>query len=147
MKIDTQTLQVEITISPAERRKGGQRSSASGSKVPDPPRIPRIARLMALAIKFEAVVERGEVRDYADLARLGYVTRARITQIMNLLNLAPDIQQALIDHAPEFRFTERDARNTTRLVCWNEQRKHFDAQNRPTDLLRTLVDPAAVKKG
>jgi hypothetical protein len=34
------------------------------------------------------MVECGEVRDYADLARLGYVTRARITQIMNLLNLA-----------------------------------------------------------
>ncbi len=37
-----------------------------------------------------------EVRDYADLARLGYVTRARLTQIMNLLLLAPDIQDALL---------------------------------------------------
>jgi hypothetical protein len=37
------------------------------------------------------MIERGEVRDYADLARLGYVTRARLTQIMNLLLLAPDI--------------------------------------------------------
>jgi hypothetical protein len=34
---------------------------------------------MALAIKFQDMVDRGEVRDYADLARLGYVTRARIT--------------------------------------------------------------------
>jgi hypothetical protein len=47
---------------------------------------------MALAIKFQGMVDRGEVRDYADLARLGYVTRARVTQIMNLVNLAPDIQ-------------------------------------------------------
>jgi hypothetical protein len=46
---------------------------------------------MALAIKFQQMVECGEVRDYADLARLGYVTRARTTQIMNLLNLAPEI--------------------------------------------------------
>ncbi len=58
MKIDTQTLQVEITIAPAEGRKGGQRSRASGSKVPDPPRIPRITRLMALAIKFQDMVDR-----------------------------------------------------------------------------------------
>jgi len=36
-----------------------------------PPRIPRIARLMALATKFQDMVDRGEVRDYADLARLG----------------------------------------------------------------------------
>ena len=34
--------------------------------------------------------------DYADLARLGHVTRARVTQIMNLLQLAPEIQEALL---------------------------------------------------
>ena len=51
---------------------------------------------MALAIKFQGMVERGEVRDYADLARLGYVTRARITQIMNLLNLAPSLLSQII---------------------------------------------------
>ncbi len=59
---------------------------------PAPPRIPRITRLMALAIKFQDMIDRGEVKDYADLARLGLVTRARVTQIMNLLNLAPDLQ-------------------------------------------------------
>jgi hypothetical protein len=58
--------------------------------------LPRITKLMALAIRFDTLVSRGEVQDYADLARLGYVTRARITQIMNLLNLAPDIQEALL---------------------------------------------------
>jgi hypothetical protein len=57
---------------------------------PAPPRIPRITRLMALAIKFQAMIDRGEVKDYADLARLGIVTRARITQIMNLSLLAPE---------------------------------------------------------
>jgi hypothetical protein len=58
--------------------------------------IPRVARLLALAIRFDGLVRRGEVQDYADLARLGYVTRARITQIMNLLNLAPDIQEDIL---------------------------------------------------
>src|SRR3954453_20580078 len=51
---------------------------------------------MALGIKFQDMVESGQVRDYADLARLGYVTRARLTQIMNLLLLAPDIQETLL---------------------------------------------------
>jgi hypothetical protein len=51
---------------------------------------------MALAIKFQVMVDSGKVRDYADLARLGYVTRARLTQIMNLLLLAPDIQEHLL---------------------------------------------------
>src|SRR5438045_91245 len=58
--------------------------------------VPRIARLMALAIRFEDLVRRGEVQDYADLARLGHVTRARITQIMNLLMLAPDLQEQIL---------------------------------------------------
>ena len=59
-------------------------------------RVPRIARLMALAIRFDGLLQRGEVADYAELARLGHVTRARVTQIMNLLNLAPDIQEELL---------------------------------------------------
>ena len=51
---------------------------------------------MALAIRMDGLVRGGEVADYADLARLGHVSRARVTQIMNLLQLAPDIQEALL---------------------------------------------------
>ena len=59
-------------------------------------RVPRIARLMALALRFEHLVQNGTVRYYAELARLGQVSRARATQIMNLLHLAPDIQEAIL---------------------------------------------------
>ncbi len=59
-------------------------------------RVPRLARLMALAIRFEELLRAGEVRDYAELARLGHVTRARITQIANLRLLAPDIQEQIL---------------------------------------------------
>ena len=58
--------------------------------------IPRVARLMALAIRFDDLVRSGEVEDFADIADLGQVTRARISQIVNLLNLAPDIQEAML---------------------------------------------------
>ena len=54
------------------------------------------ARLMALAIRFEHLVRTGRVASYAVLARLGQVTRARISQIANLLHLAPDIQEELL---------------------------------------------------
>ena len=73
--------------------------------------------LTALAIRFEGLVRRGDVRDYADLARLGCVTRARITQIMNLLHLAPDIQEALLflpPHAPGPRPDLREGRPSHR---------------------------------
>src|SRR5262249_27765113 len=59
-------------------------------------RVPRGTRLLALAHRFEKLIRDGEVRDYADLARLGHMTRARLTQIMNLLNLAPDIQEEIL---------------------------------------------------
>jgi hypothetical protein len=58
--------------------------------------IPRIARLMARAIRFDGLLRDERFRDYAEIARLGRVTRARITQIMKLLNLAPDIQEHIL---------------------------------------------------
>ncbi|HEV7279608.1 MAG TPA: hypothetical protein VGN57_05295 [Pirellulaceae bacterium] len=51
---------------------------------------------MALALRFEELLGRGEIVDQADLARLAQVTRARVTQIMNLRLLAPDIQEELL---------------------------------------------------
>ncbi len=62
----------------------------------EPGRVPRVARLMALAIRFEEYLRAGQVADYSELAELGQVTRPRISQIMNLLNLAPDIQEELL---------------------------------------------------
>jgi hypothetical protein len=58
-------------------------------------RVPRIARLMALAIRMENLIRAGII-DYSQLAQLGHVSRARITQIMNLLLLAPDIQEQIL---------------------------------------------------
>ena len=60
------------------------------------PRISRVARLMALALRFEKLVQSDEVKDYAELACLGRVTHARISQIMNLLQLAPDLQERVL---------------------------------------------------
>lgn len=79
--------------------KGSRRTLSDGAKPPPPPklgRVPRVARLMALALRFEQYHREGQVTNQTDLAELGHVTRARISQIMNLLNLAPDIQEALL---------------------------------------------------
>jgi len=51
---------------------------------------------MALAIRFDRLIKSGEVTDQADIARLGHVSRARVTQIMNLLLLAPGIQEGIL---------------------------------------------------
>jgi hypothetical protein len=77
---------------------------------------------MALAIKFQGMVDRGEVRDYADLARLGYVTRARLTQIMNLLLLAPVIQEEILG-LRDRTVAERHVRPIAKTVDWEHQRE------------------------
>jgi hypothetical protein len=51
---------------------------------------------MALALRLDELVRTGVVGDYAELARLGHVSRARISQILNLLALAPDLQESLL---------------------------------------------------
>ena len=62
----------------------------------EPGKIPRISRLMALAIKFEQMLGNGEATDQSSLARMVDVTQPRMSQIMNLLHLAPDLQEALL---------------------------------------------------
>jgi hypothetical protein len=61
-----------------------------------PGRVPRVSRLMALALRLDELVRTGQVASYSELASLGQVTRARVSQIMSLLHLAPDIQEALL---------------------------------------------------
>jgi hypothetical protein len=72
------------------------------------------------------MVDRGEVRDYADPARLGFITRARMTQIMNLLNLARNIQEGILEsdagEAATKRLCERHLRTITSLGLWKDQR-------------------------
>jgi len=59
-------------------------------------RTPRVSKLMALAIRFDELIREGKVWDQSDLARLAHVTQPRMTQIMNLLHLAPDIQEQIL---------------------------------------------------
>jgi hypothetical protein len=92
-------------------------------------RLPRITRYMALAIYYEDLIRQGHVYDYAEIATLGHVTRARVTQIMNLRLLAPDVQESLLN-VP--RLTEGRSQFSLRKLqvlalepCWREQRRLF----------------------
>jgi len=92
----------------------------------EPLRLHRITKLMALAIRFEGLVREGVVRDYAEMARLGQVTRARITQVMVLLQLAPDIQEEVL-FLPRVAIgkdpiSERDLRPIAATLDWTVQR-------------------------
>jgi hypothetical protein len=86
--------------------------------------VPRVARLLALAIRLEGLVRGQVVRDYAAVARLGGVTRARMTQIMKLCDLAPDIQEQIL-LSPVAGVNERNLRPVCKPIDWEEQRHLF----------------------
>jgi hypothetical protein len=117
---DPNTLDIEISIRPAKGRRGGRSPSAESTGTVAPP-ISRLARLLALAIKFQDMVDQGHVRDYADIARLGYVTRARLTQIMNLSLLAPEIQDGILFGGNGSALQESRLRVVVAFPYWQDQ--------------------------
>ena len=91
-------LTIERNVHFHRRGRGSRKELRTGAapRPTTPGRVPRIARLLALALRFEQLVRDGAVADYAELAELGHVTRARVSQIMNLLQLPPDIQEQIL---------------------------------------------------
>ncbi|WDI41473.1 hypothetical protein [Bremerella sp. P1] len=90
-------------------------------------RISRISKLMALAIHFQQLLDDGVVEDQSDIARLSHVTQPRITQIMNLLLLAPVIQEDLL-HLPKVsegkdQVHEKLLRPIAAEVCFQKQQE------------------------
>ena len=123
----TQELRLEFTIQFERRQRGRKQVTPALDEPSVCGKLPRISRLMALAIHFDRLVRNGEIHDYTELAGLGHVTRARITQIMNLTNLAPDIQEAIL-FLPRHE-SGRDGLHLRQLqqmagcICWKRQRR------------------------
>ncbi len=91
------TMIVEVPVSFHRCDRGSRKELRSQAEAALPAgRVPRVARLMALALRLEELVRTGQVASCGALASLGHVTRARICQILNLIHLAPDIQEALL---------------------------------------------------
>lgn len=93
-------------------------------------RLPRVTQVLALAIQVQDMIERGEARDYADLARLGCLSRERMSQIMELIWLAPDIQRAILEfpatRTSRFPVSEAAVRRIAANLRWEEQRVLWD---------------------
>ena len=103
------------------------RPSAAVAQATD--RVPRITRLLALALKFEEMIRSGVVGNYTVMAQLGRVSRSRVTQVTNLLNLAPDIQEEILFLRPEeaerLRISELSVRKLSAILEWGEQRARW----------------------
>tara|TARA_R110002072_G_scaffold292121_1_gene460586 strand:+ start:82 stop:519 length:438 start_codon:yes stop_codon:yes gene_type:complete len=88
-------------------------------------RVPRVSKLMALAIRYDGLLRDGTVQNQTELAHLAQVTQPRMTQIMNLLHLSPLIQEEILmlpaQERGRDRITERDLRPLTRVHSWEVQ--------------------------
>ncbi len=123
-------LTIECKVKFTTLRRGRKRMARDEDKVKSPVgegSVPRLSRLMALALRFEKLVQNGHMASYADLARLGYITRARMTQITNLLLLAPDIQEDILflpcTTTGRDPICERHVRIITAVPDWRKQRR------------------------
>jgi len=81
-------------------------------------------------LKFDRLVRVGLVEDYADLARLGHVSRVRVTQIMGLLNLATDIQEEILFLPKTVKgrdpVSAREVLKLGAIEDWEEQRRGWE---------------------
>lgn len=116
---------IDFAVRSRRNRKDSARPLEGDPSAIEPRRPARIAYLLALAHRFEGLLQSGAVKNYAGLARLGHVSRARITQIMNLLDLAPAIQEHLLGLHAEIdsakTITEGHLRRVLREIRWDRQ--------------------------
>ncbi len=72
--------------------------------------------MLALAHYVERLVEQGVVASYAEAARQLGVSRARMSQILNLLNLPPRVQEGLL--LGDLHLSERRIRRLVGRAEW-----------------------------
>ncbi len=112
--------------------RSGPRVPAAGleAQVAAPGRLPRVTQVLALAICFDDLIRQGEAKDYADVARLAGLCRERISKLMRLTYLAPDIQVELL-YLPStatgrYPVSETSMRQIANLLSWADQREQWE---------------------
>jgi hypothetical protein len=130
------TLTIELPVHFQLLGHGSHKELCAGAAAAAPPagRVPRVSRLMALALRLDALVRSGQIRSYCELAALGHVSRARISQILNLIHLAPDIQEALLFLPPTRRGRDAiilaDMQPIAAAFDWRKQRRLWRQRTR-----------------
>ncbi len=65
-------------------------------KHPRVPKTPRVVELLRKAIEGKSLLESGKVASQAEIVSREGVPRARVTQVMGMLHLAPEIQEKIL---------------------------------------------------
>ncbi|ACY13545.1 hypothetical protein [Haliangium ochraceum] len=109
-------------------------SGEPGKQPPRPTRRPaRVAQMLAFAHRVDGEVERGEFESRSAAARYYGMTTGRITQLMSLLWLAPDVQEdVLFLEAIDGRepLSGQALEKLARIADWGEQRRGWSEVRR-----------------
>lgn len=138
MTVQNKGIEVKVRLQPTVRQinRAPKKIAPAADPAAKRGRLPRITQVLAMALQFQEMIDRGEVHRHADLARLGCVSRERISQMMVLTWLAPDIQEAILrlPQMPGGRYpiTEGTLRKMARLPLWEDQRARW--QSVPEDV-------------
>jgi hypothetical protein len=89
----------------------------------------KVAQMLALAHHLQRAIDQGDVADRAAVARRLGFTRARVTQLLDLLLLAPDLQEQVlaleaVDGVEPMH--ERTLRMVAHAGMWAEQRAAWE---------------------
>ena len=128
------------------KRRGVRFDAAAPQPKPEPVRRPaRVAQMLALAHKIQEAIDRGAVPDRATVARRLGFTRARVTQLLDLALLAPDIQERLLQlEAVDGKepMSERALRGVLQRWRWQDQRASCGA-----GIPETIIASGEMPKG
>ena len=120
-----------VIVGRLERTRKGKRTTFEEAAPPKPAHEPgpaRVALMLALAHEIQRAIDAGEVRDQAEAARTLGTTRARVTQLLDLTLIAPDLQVRILAWDGGRRagsISERELRKVAHAENWSEQRiKH-----------------------
>jgi hypothetical protein len=97
-------------------------------KLPKEFRIPRVVELLRKAIEWQDLLKSGECTSQVEIAARENHTRARVTQIMGMLHLAPEIRDKILSMPKAVRrssVTERVLRPITTITDYQGQIQEF----------------------
>ena len=97
-------------------------------KPPPEPKTPRVVELLRKAIEWKALIESGKIATQAEIARQEGITRARVTQVMGMLRLAPEIQEHILSMpvmVPRPSVSERALRPIEPITDCRDQLREF----------------------
>jgi hypothetical protein len=115
-------IEFDVELKPIQRT-----VSPTGSTLRGKTDVPKLTRLLVLAHQIEQAIEEGRAEDYAEVARQLGVSRARITQVVNLLLLSPGIQTTILTK-PRWveHLRQRQVRKIAEEPDWHRQQIMFD---------------------